>query len=56
MVSYLTKTYKYLEEATKIAKESETRSKEIMKAYYDEYAREREFQPNDLLLLLLPTS
>ena len=45
-----------LAKMTELASESTTRAKAQQKIWYDRNARDREFQPVEQVLMLLPTS
>ncbi len=56
VVSFLLDTYQKLEAARDLACTTELEEKDKMKTWYDRTARERCFQVDDLVLVLLPSS
>ena len=56
VVSHILTVRKKLEEMRKLARFNLEKAQEKQKAWYDQNARDREFAPNDQVLLLLPSS
>ena len=55
MVSYLLAIREKLEKMTELVQENLSKAQKQQKAWYDQNARSREFQPGDQVLVLLPT-
>ena len=56
VVSHILSIQEKLERATELVQENSARAKAQQKAWYDRNARDREFQPDEQVLVLLPTS
>lgn len=56
IVSFLTDTYRRMEEARDVATQNEEASKQVMKDYYDKLSKKRSLEEGQLVLVLLPTS
>ena len=56
IVSYIFSVQEKLTKMTELASENTARAKVQQKTWYDRNARDREFQPGEQVLVLLPTS
>ena len=56
VVQYLLETRKRLEECADIAISNSNVARDRAKAWYDQYSTERSFEPNEAVLVLLPSS